>query len=169
VIADGNVFVYDYYNVHCIGDYYPAVTYYYTVTPPGAGGLSFNIKLVVANATPSQTIETGILVSLKKLSYNVTGIDGTMGMSNITLPNDMLGGPYTVRVNGGLIPSPVVVDDGTYSSIYFNYFQSANQIEIQGTTVVPEVSPMIVLASLMIASAIIAMLAKSPRIRKNCI
>lgn len=169
VIADGNVFVNDYNSAHCIGDYFPPVTYYYTVTPPGAGGESFDIKLVIANATPSQTINTQLLISQLKINYTVTGIDGTIGMSNITLPNRMLGGPYTVRVNGGLIPSPVVVDDGTYSSIYFNYFQSVNQIEIQGTTVVSELSPMIVLASLVIASAAIAFLAKSTRIRKNCI
>jgi outer membrane protein assembly factor BamB len=157
VVADGNVFVVDYYYLHCIGDYYPPITYYYTVTPPGAGGNSFNIKLVVANATPSQTIETGLLVSLKKLSYNVTGIDGTMGMSNITLPDNMLGGQYTVRVNGGLIPSPTVVDDGNYSSIYFTYFQSLNSIEITGTTVVAEFTP-IILAPILVAMTLITVL-----------
>jgi len=166
IIADGNVFANDYYSSHCIGDYYPPVTYYYTVTPPGAGE-SFDIKLVIANATPAQTIGTQLLVSQLKINYTVTGIDGTIGMSNITLPNRMLGGPYEVRVNGGFIPSPVVVDDGTYSSICFNYFQSVNQIEIQGTTAIPELSPMIVLASLMTASAVVALLAKSTRIRKN--
>jgi outer membrane protein assembly factor BamB len=169
IVADGNVFVNDPYYVHCIGDYFPPVTYYYTVTPPGAGGESFDIKLVIANATPSQTINTQLLMSLLKINYTVTGIDGTMGMSNITLPNRMLGGPYTVRVMGGLVPSPEVVDDGTHTSIYFTYGQSINEIEIKGTTVVSELSPMIVLASLMIASAAIALLAKSTRIRKNCI
>jgi hypothetical protein len=168
VVADGNVFVNDYYYSHCIGNYFPPVTYYYTVTPPGAGE-SFDIKLVIANATPSQTIGTQLLVSQYKINYTVVGIGNTIGMSNITFPKRMLGGSYTVRVNGGFIPSPVVVDDGTYSSIYFNYFQSINEIEIQGTTAIPELSPMIVLASLMTASAVVALLAKSTRIRKKYI
>jgi outer membrane protein assembly factor BamB len=168
VVADGNVFVNDYYNVHCIGDYYPPVTYYYTVTPPGAGGQSYSIKLVIANATPSQTINTQLLVSQFKINYTVTGIDGTVGMSNITIDDNMLVGPYTVRINGGLIPSPVVVDNGTYTSIYFTYSQSTNEVLITGTNaIVPELSPLAILASIMVASAIIAMLAKSSRFRKN--
>lgn len=160
VVADGNVFVNDYYNVHCIGDYYPPVTYYYTVTPPGAGGRSFDIKLVVANATPSQTIETQLLVSLKKINYTVIGIGGTMGMSNITLPNEMLGGTYTVRVNGGLIPSAIVVNDGTYSSIYFTYSQSVNNVEIIGTTAIPEYPPIFMLPLMMTFSLVAAVIAK---------
>lgn len=168
VVADGNVFVNDYYNVHCIGDYYPPVTYYYTVTPPGAGGQSYNIKLVIANATPSQTINTQLLVSQFKINYTVTGIDGTVGMSNITIDDNMLVGPYTVRVNGGLIPSPVVIDNGTYTSIYFTYFQSTNEILIQGTgAIVPELSPAAILTSIMVASAIMTLLARSSRFRKN--
>lgn len=168
IVADGNVFVNDYYNVHCIGDYYPPVTYYYTVTPPGAGGQSYKIKLVIANATPSQTINTQLLANQFKINYTVTGIDGTVGMSNITIDDNMLVGPYTVRVNGGLIPSPVVVDNGTYTSIYFTYFQSTNEILITGTNaIVPELSPLAILTSIMVASAIIALLARSNRFRKN--
>jgi outer membrane protein assembly factor BamB len=167
IIADGRVFLTDYYSVYSVGDYYPPVTYYYTVTPPGAGGLSFDIKLVVANATPSKTINTQLLVSQKKLNFTVTGIDGTLGMLNITLPNNMLGEPYIVRVNGGIIGSAVTTPvDSTHTSIYFTYDQSINGIEITGNTAIPEFSSALVVPLLMAISLIAAIPARK-KLPKN--
>jgi len=161
VVSDGRVFTTNYWSVFSFGEYFPPVTYYYTVTPPGAGGQSFKIKLVIANATPSQTINTQLLVSLKRFNYTAIGIDGSKGMSNITIPDEMLGGPYFVRINGGIpSPQPVVVNNGTHSSIYFTYFQSINNIEITGTTVIPEFLPTIILPLLAMLSLIAVFLAK---------
>ncbi len=166
IVADGHVFVNDPYYVHCIGDYYPPVTYQYTVTPPGAGGQSFEITLVIANATPSQTINTQLLVSQNKINYTVTGIDGTVGMSNITFRNDLLIGPYVVRVNGGLIPSPVISDDGTFTSIYFTYFQSINEVLITGTSAIPEFSLPILLISTIVLFAFMGLLV---HLKRSCV
>ena len=167
VIADGRVFVVDYYGIYCIGDYYPPVTYYYTVTPPGAGGQSFVIRLDVANATPSKTINVQLLVSQKKINYTATGIDGTLGMSEITMPNLMLGGPYFVRVNGAIITSAITTPiNATHSSIHFNYDQSVNGIEITGTTTVPEFPSTLILPLLMTMSLIAVAFAKK-KLPKN--
>jgi outer membrane protein assembly factor BamB len=165
VIADGRLFVSSYYSLTAFGNYYPPQTYYYTVTP--VTGLTYTIKLVIANATPSQTIQANLLATQKKMNFTVTGIDTTRGMTNITIPNEMLGGPYTVRIDGGLpSPSPIVVNNGTHSSIYFTYAQSKHNIEITGTTVVPEFSPALMLP-LLIAMSLAAVILARKKLRRN--
>lgn len=151
VVADGRLFVGSYYTLAAFGDYYPPQTYYYTVTP--VAGATYTIRLVIANATPSQTIETNLVATQKKINFTATGIDTTKGMTNITIPNEMLGGPYTVRIDGALpSPAPIVTNNGTHSSIYFTYAQSKHNIEITGTTAVSEFSSALMLPLLMVMS-----------------
>jgi outer membrane protein assembly factor BamB len=166
IIADGRLFVTDYDTVYCFGAYYPPLTYYYTATPDGH---TYVIELVIANATPSQTIDIGSLIALKKINYTVTGIDGTLGMCNITIPNEMLGGTYDVRINGGLPLDPpglVVTNiNGTHTSLYFTYYQSINAVVITGTTAIPEFSQTMILPLLIVTSLIALALAKrKPRL-----
>jgi outer membrane protein assembly factor BamB len=162
IIADGRLFVTDYYKVYCLGSYYPPLTYYYTVTPPGH---SYVIKLVIANGTPSQTIDiTRLINPPHAINYTVTGIDGTVGMCNITIPNEMLDGTYDVRINGALPLDPpglvVTHINDTHTSLYFTYYQSINAIEITGTTAIPEFPSTIMLPMLMTLSLIAVALAK---------
>jgi len=161
IIADGRLFVTDYYKVYCIGNYYPPLTYYYTVTPPGH---SYVIKLTIANGTPSQTIDITRLITLKKINYTITGIDGTIGMCNITIPNEMLDGIYDVRINGGLPLNPpglvITPLNDTHTSLYFTYYQSVNVIEITGTTAIPEFTSNIMLPLLTVISFITVALTK---------
>lgn len=162
IIADGRLFVTDQYRVYCFGSYYPPLTYYYTVTPPGH---SYIIKLVIANGTPSQTIDiTRLINPPHTINYTVTGIDDTIGMCNITIPNEMLDGEYTVRINGALPLSPpglvVTHINDTHTSLYFTYYQSVNRIEITGTTAIPEFPSTIMLPLLMTLSLIAVALAK---------
>ena len=167
IVADGRLFVVKYDAIHCIGDYYPPLTYYYTVTPPGH---TYVIELVIANATPGQTIDISRLVALKKINFTVTGIDGTLGACNITIPDEMLGGDYDVRINGGLplVPPGLVVThiNGTHTSLYFSYYQSVNAIEITGTTAIPEFSQIIALPSLITILLVAVALARK-RTRQN--
>jgi outer membrane protein assembly factor BamB len=159
VIADGRLFVSDYYKVYCVGNYYPPLTYYYTVNPLGH---SYVIKLVIANGTPSQTIDVTRLINPPHaINYTVIGIEGTIGMCNITIPNEMMDGEYTVRINGGL-PLELVIThiNDTHTSLYFTYYQSINAIEITGTTVVPEFPSTIMLPLLLALSLIAVTLAK---------
>ncbi len=165
VIADGRLFVGNYYGLTAFGNYYPPQTYYYTVTP--VAGFTSTIKLVIANATPSQTIQTNLLATQKKMNFTITGIDYTQGMANVTILNEMLGGPYTVRIDGGLpSPSPVVVSNDTHSSIYFTYSHSTHNIEILGTTVIPEFSPALILPLLMVMSLAAVIFARK-KLRQN--
>jgi outer membrane protein assembly factor BamB len=169
IVADGRLFVSTYYSMTAFGNYYPPQTYYYTITP--VPGFTYTIKLVVANATPGQTIETSLLATQKKMNFTVTGIDGTAGMMNITIPNQMLGGPYTVKIDGSLpSPAPIVVNNGTgpdtYSSIYFTYAQSTHNIEITGTTAIPELSPALMLP-LLAAMSLAAVTLARKKLRQN--
>ena len=162
IIADGRLFLANYYRLYCFGNYYPPLTYYYTVTPPGH---SYVIKLVIANATPSQTIDiTRLINPPHAINYTVTGIDGTLGMCNITIPNEMLDGTYDVRINGGLPLDPpglvVTHINDTHTSLYFTYYQSVNAIEITGTTAIPEFPSTVMLPLLMTLSLIAVALAK---------
>jgi outer membrane protein assembly factor BamB len=164
VVADGRLFVNHYYGVTCFGDPFPPVTYDYIIN---AGGTDWDVTLVI-NATP-KTFNTTGLITLKKLTYTLEGIDGTTGMSNITIPNAMLGGPYTVTVDGGLPNDPpgvIISTNGTHSSLYFEYGHSIHTVEIIGTTVVPEFPSAIILPLLVIASLIAVTLAKK-KLLKN--
>jgi len=155
IIADGRLFVRTSSTTFCFGQPFPPVTYYYTVTP--ILGYTYTIELTL-NATPSNQINIAGLVTLKKISYNVTGIEGTTGMSNITVPNEMLGGPYTVTVDGGLPidpPGVIMSTNATHTSLYFTYMHSTHLIEIEGTTAVPEY-PMTNLLTLLIMTSLLA-------------
>jgi len=162
IVADARIFVPHYTNLYCIGSPYPPVTYRYTVQ---AGGQTFDVMLVI-NATAGP-LETAGLITLKKISYILEGISGTTGMSNITIPNAMLGGPYTVTVDGGLpqYQAPPV-DNGTHTSLYFTYSHSSHTVEIIGTTVVPEFPSAIILPLLITISLIAVALAKK-KLPKN--
>jgi len=155
IVADGRLFVRTSSTTFCFGPPFPPVTYYYTVTP--LLGYTYTVELTL-NATPSNQLNMAGLVTLKKISYSVTGIDGTTGMSNITVPNEMLGGPYTVTVDGGLPidpPGVITSTNATHTSLYFTYIHSSHLIEIVGTTVVPEY-PMTNLLTLLIMTSLLA-------------
>jgi outer membrane protein assembly factor BamB len=145
IVADARIFVSNYYGVYCLGNYFPPVTYYYQVTP--VPGRTFGVQLVV-NATPSGDLDVSGLMTLKRINYTVEGISGTTGMSNITIPNALLSGPYTVTVDGGLpLYSAAPVDNGTHTSLYFTYLHSVHKIEIIGTTVLPQLEPAVSILS----------------------
>ena len=156
-IADGRLFCGNQaFNIFCFGNYFPALTYDYTVNVLGN---NYVIQLVIANATPSNQISTALYAISHQLNYTVQGIDGTNGWSNVTVPNALLGGPYTVTVDGGGVVQSVV-NNGTYSSIYFTYGQSSHQIIIQGTTILSEFPTCAVLPLLAGLSLIATVLAK---------
>lgn len=157
VVADGRLFVTNYYRLYCFGDYYPPLTYYYTVNPLGH---TYIIKLVIANATPGPEIDITQLITQMKIYYSLTGITDTWGMSNITIPNEMLGGTYTVKIDGGAPHSFTVYPGAINTTLYFTYYQSTHTVEIQGTTAIPEFPSTVILPLLMTLSLIVLALAK---------
>jgi len=153
IIADGRLFVSVSSSIYCFGSAFPPVKYEF---PVSAAGYNFNVELTI-NATVTSFNVSGLL-TLKKISYSLQGISSTIGASNITIPNAMLGGPYTVTVDGGL-PStgPIVVNDTTTTSLYFTYTHSTHVVEITGTYVIPEFPTASVLVTLMLATSAVTL------------
>jgi parallel beta-helix repeat protein len=77
----------------------------------------------------------------KALGFNVSGsaFDGS-GFCLVTLPASLIGGPYSLFVDGA--PSTFLWENsnGTYCSLYFAFNDSFHDVQIVGTSVVPEFS-----------------------------
>ncbi|MEM3784070.1 MAG: carboxypeptidase-like regulatory domain-containing protein, partial [Candidatus Bathyarchaeia archaeon] len=94
-----------------------------------------------------------------KISFIVAGDEGTAGFCNVTIPNVLLGGPYTVLVNGTPITA-VWTWNSTHSFIYFTYTHSEHNIEIVGSTAIPEFPLEIFLLLLTMLSSVAAIISK---------
>jgi len=92
----------------------------------------------------------------KKLLFNVTGSTGTNGFCNVTIPNQLLGGPFSVTFNGQPLDGLLTFDNGTHTWLRFDYLHSAHRIEITGTTVIHEF-PSTILLPLLALVALVAM------------
>ena len=166
VVADGRVWFNAYwwdpmsYTLYCIGDPFPPVTNHYAVN---AGGQSFDVVLET-NSTVSD-FDTADLETQGKMSFKVKGI-GTTGMSNITIPNDMLDGVFNVTIDGGQPSySAPPLNNGTHTSLYFTYNNTIQHlIEITGTTFIPEFHPIVVIP--LMAAVFFVVLLKSKKIGK---
>jgi parallel beta-helix repeat protein len=95
-------------------------------------------KPYYADVVSNSTISAFNLNAAQKLiSFNVNGSAGTMGFCKITIDNLLLGGPYTVLVDGTPV-TPSVTSNGTHSSLYFTYAHSTHNVTIIGTLVIPD-------------------------------
>jgi outer membrane protein assembly factor BamB len=152
IVADGRIFVTNYYGLTSFGLQYPPQTYYYTIP---YSHQKFVIKLVI-NATPGQQINNQSLLTKDELSYTLQGISGNVGVSNITIPRRLLNASspsgWNVMVDGiSPLSGPIVVSNGTYTSLYFTYLQgTSDSVVITGTSAVPEF-PVAIIAPLLVA------------------
>jgi outer membrane protein assembly factor BamB len=130
IIADGHVFCADDRQIYCFGPSYPPVTNTYNLN---VGRTTF-IATAQTNST-IMNIDTSNVTTTKNMTFTVESSQGT-GMCNMTLPNSMLGGPYTVTV-GGLVPwsYSATTLNTTHTAIYFTYNGTGKYTaQIVGTT-----------------------------------
>jgi len=100
--------------------------------PVVVGGFTFH---VIVEST-SITSNFNFVWADKKIGFNVTGETGTGGFTNVTIPMDLLGGPYMVLFDGvPAVPEPQEATNGTHTFLYFTYVHSSHTVEIYGTTV----------------------------------
>jgi hypothetical protein len=74
--------------------------------------------------------------SAKSIGFNVSSPSYRAAFCNSTFPSDILGGPYTVFMNGSSVTA-IQKSNATHTSLYFTY-DSSHSVKIVGTTVVPE-------------------------------
>ena len=102
----------------------------------------------------------------KKLSFLVVGNDGTVGVTEITIPNKLLGGQITVLIDQGVLPKESVLlksDTESESIFEINYKHSIHRVEVAGTSVIPELP--IVLPITVIAVGMITLTARMLKYR----
>jgi len=96
------------------------------------GGFTFHVVVESTSAISS----FNFVWAEKRIGFNVTGDTDTEAFSNVTIPTDLLGGPYTVFFDGvSIVPAPQETTNGTHTFLYFTYVHSSHIVEIYGTTV----------------------------------
>lgn len=106
------------------------ITYLVTV-----GGSTF--KVVIASNSTVTDFEFDR--TLKQISFNVTGSDGTFGISNVTVPKRLLSnqtGPWNVLWDGATFPHTIILDaNATHTFFNLTYPHSSHKTQIIGTDV----------------------------------
>jgi len=124
---------------------------------------NYNYQINVENVNFAAVVDSNSTISNfnftkeeKKISFMVEGEPGTIGYCNITIPIELLGGPYTVTFdNETILQKYDAPTNGTHAFIYITYNHSTHTIEIIGTTVIPEYPS---LALLLVSSLPIALM-----------
>jgi parallel beta-helix repeat protein len=100
----------------------------------------------------------------KQISFNVTGPINTAGYCNITIPKALLSGnPWIIFMDGEQITNYAQTQNETHTTLHLIYTHSTKTVLIQGTSVIPEFPPTMLLPLLMVATLIATVLLKKKR------
>jgi hypothetical protein len=100
----------------------------------------YNVTALSNSTIPTMTIDT----NAKSLNFTTSGTDGTTGYVNVTIPKTLLDCPegltywHVLMDNTDLTGSAIITQNSTHTFVYLAYSQSAHDIHITGTYVVPE-------------------------------
>jgi outer membrane protein assembly factor BamB len=149
IVADGHVFCADDRQIYCIGPSYPPVSNTYNLD---IDGQSF-IVAATTNSTMAN-FNGSTITTTKDMSFTVDSHCQGTGMCNITLPNSMLGGPYTLTVAGQLPwSSSTTALNATHTALYFTYNGTGiYTVQIIGTTAIPDFTAWLFLPFLIAAT-----------------
>jgi len=89
--------------------------------------------------------------SVKQISYKISGGAGTYGFSNVTIPKELISGPFTLNVDDTPIEA-AMMENATHISLHFTYEQVSHEVKLIGTYVIPEF-PVSLIATLTAAVA----------------
>jgi len=92
---------------------------------------------------------------IKQLSFNVTGPSGTKGFCNVSIPDDLLWGEFSVYENDSLLTEDVdytQVYNGTHYTFNLAYVHSTHVIKIVATEAIPEFPSFLIVALFMITT-----------------
>jgi hypothetical protein len=115
----------------------------------------------VTTKSNSEFSDCQLNIEYRKLVLTVAETSGIYGFCDVTIPNQMLGGPYDVIPDESLVIDDFSFDDnGTHTVLHFIYPQSTSSIEITGYSVVPESLSAIVMLIFMFLVFIVFALTK---------
>jgi len=104
----------------------------------------------------------------RNLTLNVTGTTGTAGSCEVTVPDSLLWGTFSLNMDG----YPLVEGDdytqtynGTHYTFHINYIHSTHAIEIVGSDVIPEF-PAFLLMPLFMTATLLAIIAYRRRLHQ---
>lgn len=132
-------------------DYYPLMA----PTEPITRKFTAYDNLKVEIYSNSSLSEFQFNTTSKKLYFNVTGSAGTRGFCNVTIPENLLWGDFSLFINGIPLVEGInytKIYNGTHYTFYTTYTHSEHTIEIVGTEAIPEFPSAIILPLLMILS-----------------
>jgi len=98
----------------------------------------------------------------KQLSFDVAGTISSYGFFNVTIPNELLGGPFSVTADKQTVSDVLSSGNSTHTWLNFVYPQTTSSIEITGSTVIPEFSSWIMLLLLIISTLVVVTIVKKP-------
>lgn len=116
--------------------------------------------VIVGNSTISNFV---FAAAAQSISFAVSATSGSSGFCNVSVPEALLGPPYTVKIDN-ITVAAVVSSNGTHSFIHLSYTHSAHTIEIVGYSVISEFNANI---SLLFLACIISLLIFLTRKQKN--
>lgn len=146
-------------------DRYPLMGPFSTFNAGTWDGTSFNVD-VISNSTVSGF---QFNVDQKSVSFNVTGDEGTTGFCRVTIPNDLLwvDDGWTIIVGDQQITDYRIISHGGFTYIYFTYNHSTKAVTIQGTHVIPEFQPAIIMPLFMILTMLPIIFTKKKAARRQ--
>jgi hypothetical protein len=148
------------YNI-IIGSYLPGRSAY-TVNWDGS---SFQV-MMQSNSTISNF---NFSQPAKRVNFNVEVPLNRAGYCNVTIPRELLGGPYSCLFDGAPA-TPIETHNSTHASIYVTYTDDGD-LEVTGTTVIPEfpatTGPLLLLALLSLALLYVRMGKENKRAQRR--
>jgi hypothetical protein len=95
-------------------------------------------------------------LSSRQISFRAMGLSFAFSFPffcNVTFPNDLLWGSFTVLVDGNATVESIRKDNGTHTSLYFTYeLQGAKNVQVTGTEAVPEFPSLSILSLFIIVT-----------------
>lgn len=109
--------------------------------------LSYSYSVVCEEEAFSVSVDSNSTVSsfafdqlTKEISFDVTGLAGTIGLCNVTVPKTPLDEPWIVLLDGASLPV-TITKNATHSFLHFTYAHSTHEIKILGTWVIGPPQP----------------------------
>jgi parallel beta-helix repeat protein len=141
-------------------DRHPLMAPFRTFNIGAWNGTSYNVGMVTNSTVSSFQVDT----DKKRISFNVSGVEGTIGFCRVAIPNiivqDLWQGNYTVLLDG----SPwsfINWTDNVNTYILINYTHSEHEVVI-----IPEFPSTLTLAIFMLTTSIATTLWKTKRKRQ---